>query len=127
MDSKTWRRGAGNPGGGNDTVLRFDEPQTSSFGGRSRGSLSGTVVPIPAPWESQIVLRSLRPELPTKAIRVHALQYVGDAALVPIYEFDDAFAGGRLQRAGGVLDAAAIGGKRALGAVASVFSGLGLV
>jgi hypothetical protein len=76
--------------------LRYAELQTSSFGTGTRGSLSGTVVPIPAPWESQIVLRSLWPKFPAEAIRVHALQYVGDAALVPIYELDDAIAGGRL-------------------------------
>src|SRR5579864_8681711 len=107
--------------------LRYAELQTSSFWGVARGSLSGTVVPIPAPWESQIVLRSLWAKLLTEAIGVHALQFIGDAALVPIYELDDAVAGGRLQRAGGVFAAAAAGGKCALGAVAGAIPGLDLV
>lgn len=107
--------------------LRYADLQTSSFWGVARGSLSGTAVPIPAPWESQIVLRSLWAKLLTEAIGVHALQLVGDAALVPIYELDDAIAGSRLQCAGGVFAAAAVGGGSTFGAVASAIPGLDLV
>src|SRR2546423_14033298 len=62
----------------------------------------GRQEPIPAPWENEIVLRTLWPELPAEAIRVHALQRVRDAALVSVDEFGHSAGRSDLQHTGSI-------------------------
>src|ERR1700704_422316 len=103
------------PEGQAGLASHFAEPQTSSFSGGVWGSLTlEHTGPIPAPWERERVLRTLRLELSTQTICVQPLLSGSDQALVSANEPGNDARRCALQFAGGAAVAAAAGRRRAL-------------
>src|SRR5882762_4718145 len=94
---------------------RFAEHQTSSPKGSVRDSLTLEYrSPIPAPWEKNLVLRTLRIEFWTQRISVYPLPCGGHAALVSANEPGNAAGGSGLQFADRTAITAEAGRRKAL-------------